>query len=95
MRSQAQLPFGFRVLLSALMAFMLYYVVIGGNPVHVGRNGPILPRWQGIGFTVVFAIAFLKRLWIGADTQSDLQELYFRLRHPGHIQSLFSDRDSD
>ena len=95
MRPQIELPFGFRVLLSALMAFMLSYVVIGGHPVHLGRNGTIMPKWQGIGFTVVFAIAFLKSLWSGADASSDLRELYFRLRHPGHIQSLFTDRNLD
>src|SRR5260370_9604735 len=77
MRPQTELPFGFRVILSAFMAFMFYSVVIAGQPLHVGRNGPIMPNWQGIGFTVVFATAFLKGLWTDADARSDLRELYF------------------
>ena len=51
----------------------------------------MMPRWLGVVLVSSVCIYVLKVIWTGV-TLADLQELYFNLRHPAQMQSLF-DKD--
>jgi hypothetical protein len=89
-----ELPIEWRLAFSALPAGMFCAVVIFGSPVHwgaFGHRGPLLPKWEGRVFVGLFTVYWLKLAWAGTEPRAELRDLWFRVRHPGHIQSIFED----
>jgi hypothetical protein len=85
---------GLRFLASFIPAFILFRVLIMGDPMHLGKGGPIAPRWFAILFTSIFFGFWFKSFWADV-TLSDLKEFYFDIRHPGHVQTLDGLLDKD
>ena len=94
MTSHSKLPVEIRLLATAFVVFFFYKVVIRGEVLHTGgalggRGGYPLPRVEA-GIIACLASCFLLfSIWRESDAFSDLKELWFRIRFPGRIETLF------
>jgi hypothetical protein len=88
-------PIELRLLFSALPVGLFFGVMFFGVRVHCcgfGRGGHVLlSRWEGRIVVSAFDFLYLGRMWAGAKILPEILDLWFRIRHPGQIQSLFGD----
>ena len=94
MTSHSKLPVEIRLLATAFVVFFFYKIVIRGEILHTGvalggRGGYPLPRVEAVIVTCLSSCFLLFSIWRESEALSDLKELWFHIRHPGRIETLF------
>jgi hypothetical protein len=76
-----------RFLLTAIIGFVLYEILIGNVPVLIGRGGPALPSVVAQPSAIGFSCVALWWIW------KDVKRSDFKSPKEGELTSLFGDGD--